>query len=455
MPTPTVACAPNAVNLVQNPSFELVSGPPDVNGMWPMLDTNATTQVPFWTRTETSSHPPVGIINGSQYGLPQVGSQGPRYGYTSSYVNAQDQVQGFTGTLSIPTSVGATYLLSVAVNALSLPIPTGPTFEARLRNGGTGAESAPLVSAAIPFTPNWALVTGAVTANTTYDQVVLRYRAAAPETPWWGIVDDVHLCQAALVTPPPTPTNVPIATSRPTSAPTRTCAIDAPNLVQNPGFESVTGTPYTDFYGFGGWWVYEPSGIDLTQVTGWTRTKPSANGPLVVNNGTPGAPQTAFQGSRYVTVASYQGIIGTLSAATITGATYVLSAQVGADAALGVSLLEVRLRNSASGAESAPMIAASALSSGTWTLVSGDLNANASYDRIVLRYPDGAGSGSWIADDVHVCRATDAPNPPWWTIGGAGVLLVLGGVIMWKRRMFVPTAGGGRRSFTRTGTGVV
>jgi len=366
-----------------------------------MLDTNATTQVPFWTRAEALSNPPVAIQNGSQYGLPQVGSQGPRYGYTSSNVNTEVQVQGFTGTLSSSTSVGATYVLNLAVNALSFPVPTGPIFEARLRNAGTGVESAPVVSAAIPFTPNWTLVTGAVTANNAYDQVVLRYRAAAPDAPWWGIVDDVHLCQAVLIAPAATPPNVAIATTHPTA----TCATDAPNLVQNSGFESVTGTPYADYLGVGGWWVYEPSGTNLTQVPGWTRTDPSANGPLVVNGGTSGGPQTAFQGSRYVAMASYQGVVGTLSGSPIAGSTYVLSAQLQTAPSLGVGQLEIRLRNSANGAESAPIIAAaSAPSSGGWTLVSGGLNLNAAYDRSTPRHARPGGPSGELAS---CCSSAD------------------------------------------------
>lgn len=105
--------------------------------------------------------------------------------------------QGVVGTLSSPTSSGATYRLTAQIATDDLA--NAPTFELRLRNSATGAESAAVVKGPIGLTNSWALMTGTVTTGASFDRVVLRYHTSVVSTAW-GFVDDVQVCQAALAT---------------------------------------------------------------------------------------------------------------------------------------------------------------------------------------------------------------------------------------------------------------
>lgn len=237
----------------------------------------------------------------------------------------------------------------------------------------------------------------------------------------------------ATKTPPPTVTPTATASTSPQPTATPGCAAAAPNLVQNPGFESVgVGTGFTGT-------VWEVLDTATTQVPTWTRTNTSAN-PPVVHHGGFGVPP-AFQGAGFASLASNQGLLGTLSSPTNAGATYVLSAEILRTGVANPATLDVRLRNSATGAQSAPLVQAANAPPLTWVLLTGTVTG-AAFDRVVVRHQAG---GALIVDDVRVCRATVAlPDPVsgWWTtprkLAMAAVLgvILLGGLGWAARRRF-------------------
>jgi hypothetical protein len=185
------ACTASAPNLVQNPSFEQVSGP----GPWSWVLGATATVVPHWTQANvTFSHPYVGE------GWPPDGVtafQGIRNAVIPK-VPFGYQDQGIAGELYAPTNVGTAYVMSVRITRGPYWQSATSTFELRLRNSATGAESAPVVQASGIFQdswPNWVLLTGVVTPNANYDRVVLRYHSGSYNIQD-GYVDDVHLCEA-------------------------------------------------------------------------------------------------------------------------------------------------------------------------------------------------------------------------------------------------------------------
>lgn len=454
VPTPTPTCATNAPNLLQNPGFESVGTPTNSAGTdWTALEA-ATTNVLTWTRVNPGAAPPLVTSNGAaSYGLLHVAPQGSRYAVLPNYLASGSQE--LIGTLSTATTAGATYVLSAAIATEYLAL-IDATFEVRLRSSATGAESAPVVQASIAHPTSWGSLTGTVTDSTTYDRIVIRYhyqpQASVGTRP--GLADDVRVCQVGAVAPATaSPTNVAIATTKPTPAPASApaCALDAVNLLRNPSFETVSGAPYAN----GEWPVYEPllgaaSGSSTTQVTDWTRTDSSIRWPVVVGPGTPYAlAQMAFQGTRYALIPAtgylgghFQGLVGTLSAATIAGATYVLNAQIATEDSTNAPTFEVRLRNSATGAESDAIVQTSSVLTGSWLLVAGTVTATGAYDRVVLRYQASniSGSGWGFVDDVRVCEAaaaTAGQSGSWPVAGVVGVvlptILLLGG-LGWRSR---------------------
>lgn len=396
------------------------------------------------------------------------------------------QVLGLAGALSATTIAGRTYAVSVGIGIARLPpllyggtnlLPYQPAlFELRLRESGTGSESAPVLQTSIDQETSWVVLAGTVTANAAYDSVVLRfYSPDAGLNARTGLIDDVRLCRAPSA--PSTPL-LPAAsalsaaakqTTPPTTSPT--CAANAANLVQNHGFESVSGAPHFS----GDWPVYEAllgatSGSATTQVTDWTRTDDQRLWPRVAHSGTPFAPtQPAFQGARYALVPAtgylgghFQGLVGTLSSATSAGATYVVSAEIATDDSVNAPTFELRLRNSGTGAESDAAGPTSITLTSDWALITGTVSANAAYDRVVLRYQayNVAGSGWGFVDDVRVCEAAivasaaDAPGPRIIAILiGLLVMILLGGVGFALRTSFIGRAGGGIRQSIRHPSG--
>jgi hypothetical protein len=147
----------------------------------------------------------------------------------------------------------------------------------------------------------------------------------------------------------------------------------------------------------------------------------------------------AFDGSKLASLSSGQGLVGTLSAPTTVGATYVLSVRVLRVDAAAQPAVELRLRNSGSGAQSAAATQVSGTQVLTWALVTGTATANAGYDRVVLRQQT---AGALFVDDVRVCKAAgslQAGPTGWWTtarvVGAAvlGALLVGAGVAVRRR----------------------
>ena len=230
-PGPPPSCALSALNLAQNPGFEQVSGPGSsaydayplgiaLGGIgWPMRESAATSDVPSWTGTNVypdPGYPRVKVLTNGTFLL-----QTTPYGSRSALVPGfrPDRPQEIVGVLSSPTSIGATYVLSAQINALDMTGSRAPTVELRLRESATGTQSAPFVtpSTTAGGSQNWAVLTGAVTANAHYDRVVLRFQGVlneggipsaitstyGPGGQFLGLIDDVRVCKAALYDRPP------------------------------------------------------------------------------------------------------------------------------------------------------------------------------------------------------------------------------------------------------------
>ncbi len=265
-------------------------------------------------------------------------------------------------------------------------------------------------------------------------------------------------------TPTPTPTRTPtpspiatltpspIATPSPTGVAAPTCPTSAPNLVQNPSFESVgvstvqSGTV---------WRVYETA---TTEVPQWTRLTPQSPWPSVlVNPGLHGFSHLPFHGSKLAILRNYGSgttqLHGTLSPTTTIGSTYVLSVEIATDkAALNVPTVHMRLRNSATGAQSAPVVQAAVAHATDWTLLTGTVTATAPYNQVVLYHSFQAGGTGGtrhaLLDAVHVCTLSVAShgNPPgWWTTARLVAGSVLGGSLIgglaWRLRRRFRTRG--------------
>lgn len=208
--------------------------------------------------------------------------------------------------------------------------------------------------------------------------------------------------------------------------------------MQNPGFESVgistvsSGTV---------WRMYE---TNTTEVPGWTRKTPQSNWPsVIVNPGLHGMTHQPFLGSKYAILRNYPGyifpeMVGTLSPSTGLGSTYLLSAQIATDKApLNPPTFEVWLRNSTTGAHSAPVVQTAVAHATDWTLLTGTVTATAPYDQIVFRHtiapggPSGARHG--LVDDVGLCQLAAAPSvhaTGWWTTARLVGAAVLGPVLI-------------------------
>jgi hypothetical protein len=171
-------------------------------------------------------------------------------------------------------------------------------------------------------------------------------------------------------------------------------------------------------------------------------------------NGLPLAPAV---GSKFAVVApglpQPQGLRGQLSATTSVGATYVLSAEIklpfAAAGSAYASTITLGLRNSATGAQSAPFVGSYNYAT-NWTFLSGTVTANANYDEVVLLWEDGLSSFAGVVlafalvDDVHLCEIAAAKHVTglWTTWPGivvAVAVLILGGLSVWwvRRRRLV------------------
>lgn len=203
---------------MQNPSFEQVTGPASAanpnyyyGGIAPaatgsvMRDTAATTGVPGWTATNIYPEPAYPRVLAVENGvfLGQTTSHGTKFALIPGFLGARPQE--LVGRLAPATAPGTAYVLSANVAKRGLMNP--PKVQLWLRNSGTGAVSSPLVHLAGPQPIDWTRVTGSVTANVSYDQVVLRYEMApndsvyqgtilAGSLTWLGLADDIRVCKA-------------------------------------------------------------------------------------------------------------------------------------------------------------------------------------------------------------------------------------------------------------------
>lgn len=333
-----------------------------------------------------------------------------------------NQAQGLVGELSASTNAGATYSVSAKIATASGP--HAATFEMRLRNSTSGAQSPVVAHASITYTGTWKLITGTVTANAIYDRIVLRFSQQGGD----DLIDDVHMCQAAQQV--------------------WVCPASASNLVLNPSFEQVINPGHSPI----SWEVLESA---TTQVPSWTATAATQAYqfvPFVVLAGMGLGPATAFEGSKYVRVVPVlpgmqeMGLLGALSAPMNVGTTYVLSARITTlSPSMETVAFELRLRNSGSGAESAPF--AQALippPTNQWRMLTGVVATNAIYNQVVLRYHSDVAEG--FIDDVHMCQAAAAPLHPagwwsvWWHAGGVALaaMTLIGGLVLvfqWRTRV--------------------
>ncbi len=234
------------------------------------------------------------------------------------------------------------------------------------------------------------------------------------------------LAAAPLVNPPPV------------YAATSDCGNGAPNLVQNPGFESVSSTNTTPSK----WY------ITSNEVPHWSKPIGDAtNYPWVQTNG---AMEIApsWEGSNSAVILGVNGVIGIagdLSTPMVVGATYDVSAMVNVVGTGDPATFELRLRQSASGLESAAIAQKTTSAGGgslSWKVLSATVVPNMSYDQVTVRHTWLGGSnnaGYGIIDDVHVtCK--NSGTLPWWKNHGAQAGLVLfalamiGEFIVWRTR---------------------
>jgi len=173
-----------------------------------------------------------------------------------------------------------------------------------------------------------------------------------------------------------------------------------------------------------------------THVPQWVRADSAGGSSNVQNGGFPLPP--APHGFRFATVGTAQGLVGTLSPTTNVAGTYVLSAKALTLSPSTPTTLELRLRNSTTGGQSAPVVQTALTQAGSWTLFTGTVTSNAAYDQVVLRPTSAA-----FFDAVQVCRtasATSVGQHGWWTTARAVGAVVLGSVLIaglaWGRRRF-------------------
>jgi hypothetical protein len=189
--TQTRACVPSASNLVQNPSFEQVVGTATPWGIYDIT----TTDVPHWAELSASGASYVDQYGGWLADGPLVAFQGTNYA-NLAIGDFGDQDSGIVGSLSPSTTVGTTYVLSAMITRGPYAWLQPSTFELRLRNGATGAESPPVAQASSTFLAGgWVTLSGVITitTGTSYNQVEVRYYSDANQA---GYVDDVQLCVA-------------------------------------------------------------------------------------------------------------------------------------------------------------------------------------------------------------------------------------------------------------------
>ncbi len=218
------------------------------------------------------------------------------------------------------------------------------------------------------------------------------------------------------------------------------------NLVQNPSFESVDTSLNMTWGGSGiGWKVWQIKDTGTTYVLNWTEENPAGTWMFVLNGtyvSSAGAiptwqPPTAFDGSKIAVMNGLypgyppNGAVNTLSTPTAPGATYEVSAQLATIGYPGSTTYDLRLRNSSTGAQSAPITQTVGQQTGNWVLLHGTVTDISSFDQVVVRYngPSGVLHGQdyfGFVDDVHVCRV--GRTPPWWQTPGALSGLVLGAI---------------------------
>lgn len=152
-------------------------------------------------RLPESSYPRVLVIDNGAY-LGQTTSHGSKFALVPGWLGTRPQE--IVGTLATATNPGTTYVLSADIAKIGMAY--SPTVQLWLRNSGTGAQSAPLVQPPGPLSINWTRVTGTVTANVSYDQVVVRYQEVPHDfwenfilgnSTWLGLADDLRVCKAA------------------------------------------------------------------------------------------------------------------------------------------------------------------------------------------------------------------------------------------------------------------
>lgn len=248
-------------------------------------------------------------------------------------------------------------------------------------------------------------------------------------------------------------TTATISASYTKTPPLPECPTSAPNLVQNPSFESVQAQ---GFLPPGQWAILDTTD---TEVREWTRRDPVRIPRITDNLASHGLLIAPFAGSKFALMKSKTtpptqsiGIVGALSQPTSIGKKYLFRAQVATEYLQHALSFTWWLRDSATGADSAHSGMLTVPQTTGWEPLEGTITANANYDRVVIDFRQShqdwlINGGRWgLIDDVHVCKITPDPTSPpppppsttkpWWkntalmTAGGAGVgvLLLIGAV---------------------------
>ena len=163
------------------------------------------------------------------------------------------------------------------------------------------------------------------------------------------------------------------------AAATADCGSGAPNLVQNPGFESVSSTNSIPSK----WYI--PS----NEVPYWSRPIGDSTNYPWVQTGVPTGVVGSWEGTKSAVISGVNGVIGIsggLSSPTTTGATYEVSAFIYVVDTGDPHNFELRLRNSTSGVES-PVIATKTIAEviPSFSKITGTITPNASYNQVTVR----------------------------------------------------------------------
>ena len=157
-----------------------------------------------------------------------------------------------------------------------------------------------------------------------------------------------------------------------------------------------------------------------TEVLHWIRDTSTSNSKVFNSGSVGGVQMTAFQGSRFLLLQPLgfgtNGIRGKLSATPQVGTQYVLNARIKSWLWPIVGTVTMRLRNSSTGVQSAPVVGTPVVNmiggqnpnkfqqSPTWVLMGGTVipAVSENFDQVVVLYNQDGGGG--MVDLIQVCK---------------------------------------------------